>query len=176
VSPSFTYDVEMQGRSLLFKGKTDTKPVCIKFVQRYGKDVHLWCAEQGFAPKLLAFEVLPGGWYMVIMEHLDESWIPLSKIARPNRGHLKEVVHTALVALHQQGMVHGDLRDTNLLVMKAGGREFMLIDFDWAGTEGHVLYPIFVNKAPEIGRPADVDDDTPIVATHDDIMFEGMFH
>jgi hypothetical protein len=28
----------------------------------YGKDLHEFCVSQGFAPRLLAFEELPGGW------------------------------------------------------------------------------------------------------------------
>jgi tRNA A-37 threonylcarbamoyl transferase component Bud32 len=111
---------------------------------------------------------------MVIMELLDESWIRLSESKGP-REHLKEVIHAAIVALHQQGMVHGDLRDTNVMVKKASGQEFMLVDFDWAGTEDQAVYPIFVNKAPDIGRLVDADDDRPIIAAHDDIMFERIF-
>jgi hypothetical protein len=77
VQCSFTYEGEMAGRALLFKGKTDEgKPICIKFVRTYGKEVHLWFAAKGFAPPLIAYEKLPGGWYMVVMGLLDDSWVP----------------------------------------------------------------------------------------------------
>jgi hypothetical protein len=55
-----------QVEKLLCKAKTqDGNCICIKFVHRYGRDVHIWCAEKGFAPNLIAFKVLPGGWHIV---------------------------------------------------------------------------------------------------------------
>ncbi len=170
---SFTYEAEMDERSLLFKGKAmDNKRICIKFVRRYGKDVHLWFARRGSAPELIAFETLPGGWYMVVMELLDTSWILLADMERRPQ-ELKRRIHVDLVELHQQKMVHGDLRDTNIMVRE--GLEFMVLDFDWAGGLGEVMYPPFINKARELGRPADVDDGVLISAQHDLYMLEKMF-
>ena len=34
----------------------------IRFVRLYGADVHTWCTNNGFAPELLGFERLDGGW------------------------------------------------------------------------------------------------------------------
>jgi len=41
-------------------------------------------------------------------------------------------------AFHNQGFVHGDLRDANIICAED---IMMLIDFDWAGREGKVTYP-----------------------------------
>ena len=172
---SFTYCEEMKGRHLLFHGMVGTSRVCIKFVHRYGANVHAWCAERAFAPKLIACEALHGGWFMVIMELLDKSWITLADMDAIPEG-LRERVHDKFVSLHQMGMVHGDLRDTNIMVKKRDGDlAWILIDFDWAGNEGEVEYPMLVNNSPSLGRPADAHDGLPILAEHDDFMFEHVF-
>jgi hypothetical protein len=173
----FTYEATVEGRALLFRGKmmNDDRHICIKFVRRYGKDVHLWCANEGFAPRLIAFERLPGGWYMVVMEFLDTSWKPIAEMARHPAG-LKEKIHAAITKLHQNHMVHGDLRDTNVLVKQDGGTKFMLVDYDWAGYEGEVTYPRHVNKRKELGRPDEVEDGIYICSHHDILMLEHLFH
>ena len=173
----------MQDRALLFRGKTldDKKHICIKFVQRYGKDMHICCADEGFAPNLIAFETLLGGWYMVVMDFLDRSWRPFedidmtSKWTNTARLQLKQKMHAALVKLHQHHMVHGDLRDTNVLVKHNSG-EFMLIDYDWAGTLGTARYPRLVNKSDVLGRPKDVEDGELISTQHDIHMLEHLFN
>ncbi|GJJ16251.1 hypothetical protein Clacol_010547 [Clathrus columnatus] len=44
------------------------------FVEKYGREAHQFCAKNGLAPKLLGVESLPGGWLMIVMERLDNSW------------------------------------------------------------------------------------------------------
>ena len=39
---------------------------------------------------------------------------------------------------HSKGLVHGDLRDPNIL---CNGESVMLVDFDWGGKDGEALYP-----------------------------------
>jgi hypothetical protein len=172
---TFTYDKEMEGRKLLFMGKTVDGRICIKFTHRYGVDVHQWCADQGFAPRLIAHKMLPGGWLMVVMELLEEElWTTLFGSKRHQSG-LKDGIHAAVVQLHQNKMVHGDLRNMNIMVKKDGTAGFMLVDYDWAGYEGKVKYPRHVNKAPELGWPQDVEDGAQILARHDLHMLEYMF-
>jgi hypothetical protein len=169
---SFIYESELGGRSLLFKARTnDGDRICTKFVRRYGKDVHIWCANKGYAPKLLAYEELPGGWFMVVMDLLDESWVPLAD-TEPRPEGLKERLHALISELHQMKMVHGDIRATNIMV-KNSGLELMLVDFDWAGSDGLVTYPRHINKA--VGRPEEVEDGQPILPRHDIFMLEAMF-
>ena len=173
---TFTYDEEMEDRNLLFSGKTEHGRICIKFTRRYGADVHQWCADQGFAPQLIAHEVLPGGWFMVVMELLEEElWTTLDP--RCHQSGLKNMIHAAVVQLHQNKMVHGDLRNMNIMVpVKTDGTpRFMLVDYDWAGYEGEVKYPRHVNKAPELGRPQDIEDGALIITGHDLHMLEYMF-
>ena len=170
---SFTYEGELEKRTFLFKGRTNLgQSICIKFVHRYGEDVHKWCAEHGFAPKLIGSEVLPGGWIMVIMELLDESWILLADT--PDRGKLKPAIHEAIVRLHQKDMVHGDIRSTNIMV-NVEKDMFMLVDYDWAGVMDKVKYPEFINTDPALRRPLDVRYDAFILPQHDIDMLENIF-
>src|SRR5262249_4654483 len=140
----------------------------------------LWCAEEGFAPELIAFEQLPGGWYMVVMDFLDDSWITAAQMRTDTETlpeDLEDKVHAAITKLHQNHMVHGDLRDTNLLIKQArrSGSDFMLIDYDRAGGQGQVTYPRNINKGERLCRPDEVEDGKPICSHHDIFMLHHLF-
>ena len=53
---------------------------------------------------------------------------------------MKEVVET----LKNNRYVHGDLRPQNLLQLQ--DRSVRVVDFDWAGDEGEVHYPLDLNQ------------------------------
>ena len=145
------------------------REVCIKFVRHYSKDTHVACASLGCAPKLHAFETLPGGWFMVVMDRLaPEEYDTLWEVG-PTK-HSFDMMKNHLVQLHQKGYVHGDVRDTNIMVSKRDGT-CMLVDFDWAGKIGDVRYPMNVNRAG-IWRPSGAVDGRLILAEHDLAMLD----
>jgi serine/threonine protein kinase len=125
----------------------------------------------GFAPALKGFERVAGGWHMIVMDAITDEF---SLVDRPSAS-LYEPIKKKVVALHQQGYVHGDLRDTNLMVRKNGATEMMLFDFDWAGEIGKVRYPINVNRGPNLTRPGGAYDGELITADHDMEMLDIMF-
>lgn len=46
--------------------------------------------------------------------------------------------------------VHGDLREDNAMLGppdESGRRDLVFIDFEWAGLEGQVRYPVSINTA-----------------------------
>jgi serine/threonine protein kinase len=143
----------------------------IKFTRRYSEDAHRHCSEKGIAPELYAVEKLPGGWMMVVTEFLgDEAYVP------PNSSEvetvvLKENLNAAVDILHQKNFVHGDIRDSNMMVKvdwdttKDAGN-VMLLDFDWAGPVGRTEYPPNVNYK-DIKRPKDARDGNLITKEHD---------
>ncbi|KAF9002685.1 hypothetical protein BDQ17DRAFT_1356689 [Cyathus striatus] len=172
-SLSFSYLSELEGRQFLFKGQTENgRSICIKFVRRYGKDVHEWCVRQGFAPELIAFETLPGGWFMVVMEHLDESWVTLSN--GTSRYGFKAPVYKAFEDLHRNGMVHGDINDAHIMIKK-GANAFALVGFDWAGLAEKVTYPFISTSNDAIGRSEYARYNDPILPQHDIQMLDGLF-
>ncbi|KAG1767473.1 hypothetical protein EV702DRAFT_1146694 [Suillus placidus] len=163
----FSYDETQSLRGqLIFFGKTvgDAvgRKICIKFVRHYSREAHDFCASKGHAPELIAYKPLAGGWNVVVMDALDIT-------------PLKEAITSLIQELHNynDGYVHGDLRDTNLFVRD--NKDFMLLDFDWAGPIEKARYPIYVNRI-NIRRPDGAWDGEKIVAKHDLDMLEYIFH
>ena len=149
--------------------------LCIKFADRYGEEVHRFCAARGHAPKVHAVQRLPGGFYMVVMDDLGEDYVDLNNFIANHHKigssvafiDLMENIRRFLHEMHQAGWVHGDLRSTNIMVKKSGlDGSFLFIDFDWSGRNQEVFYPSFVNTT-QVRRPDGVEDGEPIVALHD---------
>jgi serine/threonine protein kinase len=128
----------MDDSKLLFAAQTadSDETLCIKFVRHYSKDVHTFCASEGFGPTLKGFEKLPGGWYMVVMEMSGEDYCRLMDFPPPYP-HLDNITGK-LTSLHQANYVHGDVRNTNIMVKMDGNQGFKLLDFDWSGRIGEV--------------------------------------
>jgi RIO-like serine/threonine protein kinase len=80
-----------------------------------------------------------------------------------------DTIEMQLRTLHAHQLVHGDIRDTNIMIKMDDRTKCMIIDFDWAGVENVVRYPPFVNYR-DIQRPDDARDGLPIQAAHDDAM------
>ena len=108
---------------------------------------------------------------MIVMDAITDEF---SLLDSPTAS-LYEPIKEKVVALHQRGYVHGDLRDTNLMVRKDGAPEIILFDFDWAGEIGKVRYPINVNRGPDLLRPDGAYDGELITAEHDMEMLDIMF-
>ncbi|KAF8444366.1 hypothetical protein BGX38DRAFT_1197255 [Terfezia claveryi] len=81
--------------------------------------VFIWCANKGFAPELLGFERLDGGWFMVVMDFLGESWRVLNEagVKTESISKLGRKICSVITKLHESGMVHGDIREMNILEM-----------------------------------------------------------
>ena len=52
--------------------------------------------------------------------------------------------------LYQRGYVHGDIRDTDIMVPRSDKMKFMMVNFEWARKNGEVRYPMNVNKGPKL--------------------------
>jgi hypothetical protein len=141
---------------------------CIKYVQRYGAEVHAAWGAAGLAPALLECRRLPGGWLEVEMEMLEveDGWEMLAACSEAVRDELLPAVHNTLLAAHglpirgaQLRGAHGDVRGANVFVRRrvgSGEAEVRFVDFDWAGVQGEVAYPPMMNSAiqwPEGARP-----------------------
>ena len=167
----FTYTGQLDETKLLYSAKTtDNKVICIKFVRRYSTDAHEYCATKGFAPELRGFRYLPGGWRMVVMDMISQEYRCLDlNVPYPHFEEIKK----ELGDLHQKGLVHGDVRDVNIMVKVDNSPGFKLVDFDWSGTIGIVKYPINVNRK-NLWRPHGADDEKEITAGHDMEMLDYM--
>ena len=183
---NFTYDERGEGHNLVFFGKFqdgDCEAICIKFTRYYCQQAHEFCASKGRAPKLYTVESYPGGWYMVVMDDIRKDYVSLfdfidvqseSQDYADVRNSLSEEISAFLSDLHQQGLVHGDIRNTNIMVRRSGSDvagAFQLLDFDWSGRIDEARYPLDINTTT-VKRPDGVAGNNLIEAAHDIQMLE----
>ncbi|KAI9448535.1 hypothetical protein H4582DRAFT_2141800 [Lactarius indigo] len=140
---------------LLYIAETlEKRQLVVKFTRSYSIELHAFCAEHGFAPGLVGFGKIPGGWSVVAMEYMSSvhpSQSPnLSRLCDKWIDELQELVQS----FHDKDMVHGDLRESNIL---CEGENVMLIDFDWGGKVGEAAYP-FVRLTSELRNGRDSTD------------------
>lgn len=189
---SFTYDNCMEEHNIFF-GRIidDSTPICIKFVTRYSEEGHNFLANHQLAPHLYAAERLPGGLYMVVMKDVSQRFISLfdfklshgSKLSDDTCDGFSNKVENCLKQFHQAGFVHGDIRDTNIMVTKPPENEddieqsfkdttFLLVDFDYCGREEEeVRYPLTLNTS-SVDRPQEAFGGALIKAAHDLVMLD----
>ena len=182
----FTYLFHMKGRNLFF-GNADNTAICIKFVSRYCEKGHEFLAAKGFAPKLHAVQRLHGGLYMVVMDDVSEEYVSLFNLLQDNpilssKEHLGscklllEEVGQCLRQFHRAGFVHGDIRDTNLMVRAPNPVDFidwsfLVVDYDSCGKMKQVRYPLDLNTK-SVWRPEGATGGAIIEAEHDLLMLD----
>ncbi|KAI5996108.1 hypothetical protein EDC04DRAFT_2872396 [Pisolithus marmoratus] len=154
----FSYQQQLKNKLVFFgtesaEGSAVVDRICIKFARRYSPDAHKHCASVGCAPRVTSNDY----------ETLENQRVPVPT---------KSLIRAKLAEFHKEGFVHGDIRDTNIMVSKSDNTQFRIIDFDWAGIAGEVKYPAFLN--PEVRRPEGASDGKPILAEHDDAMLNDM--
>jgi serine/threonine protein kinase len=170
--------------------KTDGRvKVVVKFVMRYGEDVHKFLAIGGWAPNLRycsplcktglhndsttrLFQSAPPGLHSNVMRMVVMDYVDAQSNPPPDAHHqVKEV----LDRLHLKGYVHGDLREPNILFE---GNKVKLVDFDWCGwydtgqadenigDSTYAYYPLRISRAVDMYH-ADAKPLTPILPAHD---------
>lgn len=111
----------------------------MKWVLGDARQLHEVCAAMGRAPQLLGFDVIPGGWIIVAMEYVEGEILSIKKkYSQTWAENLRENVE----AFHNQGLVHGDLKDNNIIIPIADDTKPIIIDFDWGGEAKKVFYSI----------------------------------
>lgn len=110
---------------------------------------------------------------MAVMEKIDRGYMDYCDFRRsenftPVRASLlRDGIKATLRQLHDKGLVHGDVRDVNVLVARSGEPKFMLVDFDWAGRMGEVRYPMNVYSGEDLQRPEGAYDGEFITPKYD---------
>ena len=153
-----------KGRYIYLALTSGPKPekIVVKFTRKYGKELHEFCANQNYSPKLLAYERLPGDWIGVAMEFVTSACHFFeSEFIQECGQRWLDKMDKMVAAIHGAGYVHGDLRPPNFVV---DGKKLLLIDFDWGGKEGDATFPdIELQRIIRIDR-----NDTMITKAHDD--------
>jgi serine/threonine protein kinase len=155
--------------------------VYVKAVQSkyYSLQAHGILFENGcHAPKIIATTYRPGGWLLIYMEHLHNH-VTLDKFTHTldngERVILGKEIIRVIKILHDSNIVHGDLREGNILVCrnseKGCGFDVKLIDFEWSGVVGTACYSHFMNHI-DIRWPEGAEDGKKVTMDHDNIMLE----
>ncbi|KAF7301231.1 hypothetical protein MIND_00687900 [Mycena indigotica] len=112
----------------------------------------------GLAPQLHHCEFDPDlRMFMVVMDHVKGSHWHRDNVSASLGNQLRQAVE----ALHQAGLVYGDLREPNVMVDESGRVQF--VDFDWCGLEGEATYPLDISMGA-IDWAADVGPGSLITA------------
>ena len=180
-SHPFVYEKQIDGKRVFSAHLRDNPEdkIFVKFSRRYGEDAHKVAHAYGFAPKLRAVERYADGWVMVVMDDVSQQFCAIKD--RRLKENVYKAVEKALALLHADGYVHGDVRETNIMVKRDGVDsedlgDIILVDFDWAGKENTVRYPSNITLGhPELPRPEDVDRGGLISSAHDDKMLELLY-
>ncbi|EPQ53372.1 hypothetical protein GLOTRDRAFT_131641 [Gloeophyllum trabeum ATCC 11539] len=135
----------------------------------------------GFAPALYALNNV-GGWLMAVMEDKSAAYTSLWDLKQNGETPVDDwdaafewvqrAVEEQLALLFEAGYVHGDVRDTNVLVRDADGeRDVLLVDWDWAGVNLEARHPPNMSREG-IPRPEDASPGGLIAPEHDMWMVE----
>lgn len=161
----------------------DGRRVVVKFVERYGREAHRVLASHGLAPKLFFYGPISkdstlcyGDRRLVVMEYIEGESLYDAYVrkGKPVPKKVRERIHDTIKILQGQEvpLVHGDIRETNIIIENRPGKpedRLKIIDFDWAGEENVVRYPLHLAIA---GRPDGVEDYGLIKCEHDTKMVE----
>ncbi|EPZ31380.1 Tyrosine-protein kinase domain-containing protein, partial [Rozella allomycis CSF55] len=138
---NFTYKDQIHPEKLLFKIELDDKSnAIVKFTKTYHLQSHRLLADAGFAPKVIYYEEILAGWKAIIMEDVSDYYHHALELSLSAKKNLRFAIETIL---HANNFVHGDLRNSNVLVNN--DQDICILDFDWAGQTGQARYPIFIN-------------------------------
>lgn len=158
------------------------KDIVVKFVTSYGVDAHRKMASTGFAPQLLYYgriDMTPdtpsyGDLRMVVMEYVYGLTLEDALKQRKIPPRFKDDLREAFEQLHSAGYVFGDLRQPNVIVTpeEKGKSTAQLVDFDWAGKEGEVKYPVSISGS--IKWPEGVQGLDYIKKEHDLLMLKSV--
>jgi hypothetical protein len=172
---AFTYEERVDPNRLVFRGRTDEGSIVfIKFGRgEYGTNAHLAAVELQATPMLRCSQLLPGGWWMIVLDPLPVGYVAYDDIKRPAAA-AKAKVKKTVKLFHQKGFVHGDLRPANIFLKCHGSGDWdcQIIDFDWAGEVGVATYPINVGSSRCIWRPRSYLDGHTITPEDDMAMVE----
>ncbi|RHZ84276.1 hypothetical protein Glove_84g161 [Diversispora epigaea] len=158
----------------------------VKFVTRYGLEMHQICANKGIAPKIYGYEKINCDWNMVIMEYLSD-YKSLGQIPNPlepsepplkmdQKMRLQEKINDVVKEMHSEGFVHGDLREDNILYKKEEKKSgevnihVKIIGFVLGGKENATNYPSYLD--PNLSWPFGVGINKPIKKIHDEKLLQ----
>ena len=138
------------------EGRIKTKEkVLVKFAVRYNEGAHRLLANHDppLAPMLYSCTRVTGNMFMVIMQYVQSSGgasLSTGSLSPPVLEAVHRDISKALKLLHEQDLVFGDLRESNVLYLP-NERRAMLVDFDAVGRHGEDRYSACLNPKARLG-------------------------
>ncbi|XP_065832042.1 uncharacterized protein [Oscarella lobularis] len=165
-------------RPLMFLAKWGSDDVIVKFTdEKYGDKVHRFCSDKRIAPALHGVKKV-GPFQMVVMEKCDKKFVTFNEAIMQGfeKDEAYKSVKAALDTLYKGpgdgvNYVHGDFRDVNVLINNE--YEVRIIDFDWAGRDSEVTYPVFLNRKIHWHDSAKIGH--PVLHEHDEFCLDKYF-
>jgi len=178
---AFTYNERLDDEKLIFSAilrHPNSEECLVKYTWRYSEAAHNYLASHGSAPRIRRCVRISADWTAVIMDKSTYQRLYGLRLSDAEQETVRRKVRSVVQTLHQGGFVHGDIRDTNILIdlgsLASEDVAIHFIDFDWAGRLGEAKYPIEVNKTT-MRRPVDVEGGGLITKEHDLEMVSYLF-
>ena len=165
LTPSVPFKAAFKG-TVALSGDSTKYDVVIKFTPTYCGDAHRKLADVKRAPFLRFCERVESvGMFVVVMDYegREHARKPLR-----DRGHIEQL-REAVKTLHDADYVHGDLRESNVLVTTEG---LKVVDFDWCGKDGMARYPADISLSSDLGWHERVYRGGLITKDHDEHMLK----
>jgi serine/threonine protein kinase len=150
----------------------------VKFARRYSEASHRLLASHDSAPALVQCIRLSTEWVAIVMAWSNYEVLDDLELTKDEQKKVLEKVKEIVQILHNQGLVHGDIRTTNILVdlssLASEEVKIHFLDFDWAGRIGEAKYPIGINRET-VRRPEEAEGGKLITVQHDYEMVSYLF-
>jgi serine/threonine protein kinase len=179
---SFRYVERLDEQKLLFSafvnGDQQDGNCIVKFTQRYSEAAHFCLASYNSAPTLRHCIRISTTWTAVVMDRSRYTTLYGLCLTEDQQEKVRRKVGKTLQVLHDAGFVHGDLRDTNILIdlesLDSNDVRIHFVDFDWAGRIGETKYPDDINRIT-VRRPEGIEGGKLITMEHDKAMLTCLF-
>jgi hypothetical protein len=177
---TLTYDERADSNLVFFATTEQASPreCVIKFAWQYSEAAHKCLMSLSSAPELYECVQISADWTAVVMQRSRFKPLRGYPLTSEQQEKVRCKVENVVRALHKGGFVHGDIRDTNILVnpdmLDSDNVAIHTIDFDWAGQIGEALYPPGVNTT-SVKRPSGVKGGELIDVQHDLDMVSYLF-
>ncbi|KAF8339438.1 hypothetical protein F5887DRAFT_979972 [Amanita rubescens] len=179
---NFMYNERLHDEKLIFSAaivnQPDSEEFVVKFTPWYSEDAHNCLSSHNLAPRLRRCVRISADWIAVIMDKSKYRVLFGLQLSDADKEKVRHKVTSMVRMLHQEGFVHGDIREANILIdyksLTSDDVKIHLIDFDWAGPIGEAKYPAEVNKIT-MRRPDGVEGGGLITKQHDIEMISFLF-
>jgi hypothetical protein len=177
---NFTYDECIDSKLTFFVTTEQSGPgECVfKFAWQYSEAAHKCLTSLSSSPMLYECVQISADWTAVVMQRSEFKVLYGYSLTAEQQEEVRCRVVKVVKALHEEGFVHGGIRDTNILVdpetLGSDNVAIHIIHLDWAGQIGKARYPLGVNTT-SVKRPRGVQVGELITPQHDLDMVSYLF-